>query len=87
MSEYSTYIIIIAAIGGILLAVSISFTLAVLTFRGGLDLLILASSWGNAGLIAYVAVWIFLFPVMLVLSIACGCERVASERKMFKEDY
>ncbi len=50
----------------------LALSLLMLAFAGALVLLAFATEQGFIGLAAYIACWVFLFPVMLVLSIIVG---------------
>lgn len=66
---------IIAGIIGLALLVLIclvAFLLCLATFYGAIALLRPASEQGFLGFAAYVAMWVFLFPVMLIICIFVG---------------
>ncbi len=64
-------IIILLVVAG-LLAVWLAIKLFRWALAGALYLLAFAGEQGFIGLAAYIACWVFLFPVMLVISIIIG---------------
>jgi uncharacterized membrane protein len=62
--------------GGLLLvglvALALALWLIFVAFNGALVMLSFASAQGFVGLVAFVAAWVFLFPVMLLIAIVIG---------------
>jgi hypothetical protein len=62
--------------GGLLLvglvALALALWLIFVAFNGALVMLSFASAQGFVGLVAFVAAWVFLFPVMLLIAIVMG---------------
>ena len=65
-------LLIVILVSGALLALMAALAAAVFVFRGAVLLLAFAGAQGFIGLAAYVAAWVFLFPVMLVASFGFG---------------
>ena len=61
---------LVAAVG--LVAICLIIGLCAAGLGGALRLFVVASEQGFVGVAAYIALWAFLFPVMLVISIILG---------------
>ncbi|MGM0583470.1 MAG: hypothetical protein ACQEUZ_02305 [Pseudomonadota bacterium] len=70
--EGSQAILIAGLIAGGLLALGIALVLIAWVVRGALELFGMAAAQGFVGLVAYVAAWVFLLPVMAVASGVIG---------------
>jgi hypothetical protein len=73
-------IIGLAALGIVLIVVVLILGLALLgmVIEGAIALLAYASEQGFVGIITYFAAWVFLFPLMITLSIVIGVLSTAS---------
>ena len=65
------YVIILLVVGGIL-ALGIAILLIIAAFGGAVFLFEFAAEQGFVGIAAYIACWVFFFPVMLVICIIVG---------------
>jgi hypothetical protein len=65
------WVVILLVVGG-LIALWLIYYLAMLTIGGALFLLAYANEQGFIGLAVYIAAWVFMFPVMLVICIIIG---------------
>ncbi len=59
-------------VAGGILALSIAICLLIAAFGGAVFLFAFAAEQGFVGIAAYIACWVFLFPVMLVICIIVG---------------
>src|SRR6056297_2453184 len=86
MGESSEFLLF----GGLLLAGLFALLLAIwllmLAFAGAIVMLSLAAAQGFVGLVAFVAAWVFLFPIMLVIAIVLGFVASLGERSEKKEE-
>ena len=64
-------IIILLIVGGIL-ALGLFILLCVAAFSGAIVLFAFAAEQGFLGIAAYIACWVFFFPVMLIICIIVG---------------
>ena len=65
------YVIILLVVGGILTLVA-AIWLLIAAFGGAVFLFAFAAEQGFIGIAAYIACWVFFFPVMLVICIIVG---------------
>ncbi len=65
------YVIILLVVGGIL-ALAAAIWLLIAAFGGAVFLFAFAAEQGFIGIAAYIACWVFFFPVMLVICIIVG---------------
>ncbi len=65
------YVIILLVVGG-LLALGVVIWLLIAAFGGAVFLFAFAAEQGFIGIAAYIACWVFFFPVMLVICIIVG---------------
>ena len=65
------WVVILSVIAG-LVALWLIFVLGRAAIVGALFLLAFAGEQGFIGLAVYIAAWVFMFPVMLVISIIVG---------------
>ena len=79
------YIWIWVAVAGFI-ALLFAFFLLRLAFWGASALFAYAIEQGFVGLIAYIAAWVFLFPLMLVASIGVGVFGMWAIRYIKKQD-
>ena len=63
--------IILLVVGGIL-ALGIVVWLVIAAFSGAVFLLAFAAKQGSVGITVYIACWVLVFPVMLVICIIVG---------------
>ena len=71
-AEMEPWVVILLLVVAGLGALWLIIMLGMAAFTGAVLLLAFASEQGFVGLAAYIALWVFLFPVMLVVCIIIG---------------
>ena len=85
MEVLVSVLLVVVAFHVLVLALSLVLLFGLAAVVGALVLCYFASEQGFIGLAAYVACWVFLFPVMLVISIIIGFVMLWTDMRKAKQ--